>query len=564
MISKRRRFVSAVAVSISVSFLTTLPLKAAERLYFIAGPLNLSLRTESLEEFAKTGHVNQDLSFYFRLTNVNDQQKAAFREALTKRVDLVSPILISRFFNTALGEDLLTRMGHLFQIRGGRNGKYAIRGALIQAALDEEKGLTLMNFLNHLPTNMQLDLQAIQGASNSLDSLSRGTEALAQELATLTEEKSQNQENINFSSLKNLNQPGTYGVAEPQMWRVTDNKRNRTFNVLIYQPQRLRTDKTPVVIISHGLASRPEDFAHWGQHLASYGYVVALPQHIGSDSEQIKALLNGLSREVFSFNEFVDRPLDVSFVIDELERRNNPEFNGKLDLNRVGVMGHSFGGYNMLVLGGATLNFPNLETTCNQARWSPNVALLLQCRALKLPPEKQEINLKDDRVKAILTVNPVAGDIFGAQGLNNLKIPVAFAAGSSDPATPVALEQLRAFIWTGSTEKYFFFVQGQAHINFSNLDGHSRALLDAFDYITLPQQDILDQYANIYTVAFFGRYLLNDPSFADYLTPAFSRYISQPPHEVYLVNQAAENRLSELFNRYRPNNYPLISPPNRN
>ena len=36
-------------------------------------------------------------------------------------------------------------------------------------------------------------------------------------------------------------------------------------------------------MFSHGLASRPEDYAAGLKHLASYGYVVAAPQHPGSD-----------------------------------------------------------------------------------------------------------------------------------------------------------------------------------------------------------------------------------------------------------------------------------------
>jgi predicted dienelactone hydrolase len=40
------------------------------------------------------------------------------------------------------------------------------------------------------------------------------------------------------------------------------------------------------------------------QQIASYGFVVALPQHPGSDFQQAQALLNGLSREVFDINEF--------------------------------------------------------------------------------------------------------------------------------------------------------------------------------------------------------------------------------------------------------------------
>ncbi|MGK7930838.1 MAG: alpha/beta hydrolase [Microcystaceae cyanobacterium] len=563
MFLKIHRFLTSISLSITLSVSTALPLSAAERLFFILGPLNLSLGIESLEEFAQTGEVNQDLGFYFRVANANVEQQTAFREALNKRVELENPVYIARFFNSSLGEDLLNRMGYLFQIQGGRNGKFAIRGALITAALDKEEGLTLMNFLRQLPTNMQFDLEGIQSAARLIEQLDQGTRLLTEEMQRLSTEAAKN-ESFDFSSLPDLNQAGNYGVSARKTWTLTDPKRNRTFNAIVYQPQRWRGEKTPVIIISHGLASRPEDFDHWGQHLASYGYLAVLPQHIGSDSQQIEALLTGLSREVFDIDEFINRPLDVSYVIDELERRNQAEFAGRLQLNKVGVAGHSFGGYNMLALGGATLNFDHLETVCRRDQWSVNVALLLQCRALDLSPQARQINLKDERVKAILTLNPVAGDIFGAEGLKNLKIPVAFAAGSSDPATPAAIEQLRAFVWAGSEAKYLALVRGQAHVNFTRLDAQTQAMFDGFEHLTFPKQDILDKYANIYTIAFFERHLLGDEAFAPYLTSAYSQYISRSPNEIYVVDQRADEALSQLFNRHRPSDRPPIFPPNRN
>ncbi len=112
--------------------------------------------------------------------------------------------------------------------------------------------------------------------------------------------------------------------------------------------QQWREGKTPVVVISHRLGSRPEDFAKRAQYLADYGYVVALPQHIGSDYQQQPALIKGYSRQVFLTDEFIDHLLDVSYVIDELERRNAKEFDGRLALDNVGIFGHSFGGYTAL------------------------------------------------------------------------------------------------------------------------------------------------------------------------------------------------------------------------
>ena len=82
------------------------------------------------------------------------------------------------------------------------------------------------------------------------------------------------------------------------------------------------------------------------------------------------------------------------------------------------------------------------------------------------------------------------------------KVPVIMAGGSSDPATPIVVEQLRAFVWLGSKDKHLALVKGQAHVNFSKLDASSKAVLDSFEQLQLPDQTLIDQYANAFTVAF--------------------------------------------------------------
>jgi hypothetical protein len=123
--------------------LTSIPVKAGEKILLSYGPLVFSLDVESLTNFAKNGTINQDLAFY--LNRVTPEQQQAFRGALTKKID-INPVLISRFFNTKMGESLLLRIGEGITIEGGSNGAYALRGAMVQASFDDE-GLTLLNVL---------------------------------------------------------------------------------------------------------------------------------------------------------------------------------------------------------------------------------------------------------------------------------------------------------------------------------------------------------------------------------------------------------------------------------
>jgi len=52
--------------------------------------------------------------------------------------------------------------------------------------------------------------------------------------------------------------------------------------------------------------------------LASYGYVVAAPQHPGSDKIWLQDMLQDYHADIFDVHEFINRPLDISQTIDEL------------------------------------------------------------------------------------------------------------------------------------------------------------------------------------------------------------------------------------------------------
>ena len=344
-------------------------------------------------------------------------------------------------------------------------------------------------------------------------------------------------------------------------WELSDRRRQRNFKVLIFHPREWRPGKTPVAIFSHGLTSTPEGFAERAKQLASYGYLVASPEHVGSDGQYLQDMLKGYHREIYSANEFIDRPMDVSYLLDELERRNKSEFQGRLNLENVGVMGHSFGGYTALALGGARIDFENLRQTCDRQIWGPNLSLLLQCRALEL--EQKDYNFRDERVGAIFAFNSVNSVIFGEKGFSHIDIPVFLGAGSHDPAAPVAAEQLKGFIWLKPLDKYLGLAVGQAHVDFTQLDASTKDLLDSFSDLTLPDQSLLDRYGNAFIVAFNEVYIAQNQEYLPYLTSAYAEYISGESNPLYFVDRLAEVPLSELFNELKPAEVPAIYPPQR-
>lgn len=544
-LSKKTR---SFALSCLATILTSFPALSAERITFLLPPFSRTLEISSLEDFAKTGRVDANLRQY--LGNTTPEQREEFREALTTSKE-INPVLLSRFFNTQMGEDILTLLGALITIQGDINGKFALRSALIKSAF-EPGGVTILNLLRNLPTNMQIDITRVQRLARTIDIVLKATTVFTEKVAQLSLEEAKKAGEINFTAMTDPRQPGPLQVEQMRL-DLTDSRRQRELYLIIVKPKGQLTQKTPVIVFSHGLASRPEDFVRQAEHWASYGYLVAMPQHPGSDTIQVQNLLAGLSRQVFDTNEFVNRPLDISFAIDELQRRNAGEFQGQLDLDNVGVGGHSFGGYTALAVGGATIDFENLQRDCQRKLAFLNVSLLLQCRALDLP--REEYNFRDPRIKAIFAVNPFNWSIFGAKGLAKIEIPTFLGAGTYDPATPAIFEQVRSFPLLDTQDKYLVLIEGQAHVDFSVLDAGINEVIESVADLTLPAPYVIDNYAHALSLSFFEVYIRKNPTYKPFLQAAYSQYLSQGQEfKCFLITRASSATLEKLIEDFTAQN----------
>ncbi|HEY9753076.1 MAG TPA: dienelactone hydrolase, partial [Coleofasciculaceae cyanobacterium] len=244
-------------------------------------------------------------------------------------------------------------------------------------------------------------------------------------------------------------------------------------------------------------------------------------------------------------------PKDISFVLDELQRRNLSEFKGQLDVESVGVAGHSFGGYAAMAVAGVPIDFNNLEADCKQ-EWSfLNTSMLLQCRALDLP--RQTYRFTDPRVKAIAVGNPVNKSIFGVSGLQQLKLPIILGAGSYDPATPFIFEQVPSFVTIGSPERYLALAEGQAHVDFSQIDAGITNVIDAVPGLTLPSPDLIDNYVNAMFAAFFQVYLRGDASYRPFLQASYAAYLSRDQQfKLALITAQSSEALRRKLEQMRP------------
>ncbi|BAZ68929.1 putative dienelactone hydrolase [Fischerella sp. NIES-4106] len=524
-----RWFCSGIAIATYlIPSLIPRPVLSAERLTLSYGLLERSIPVESLENYARTGKIDDELAAYFQYAPKERLQQ--LKELLLTPIPL-NAVQVSQFLYTPIGERLLENFATVIEGDSRATGLYGIRAALILAAAEPE-GLTLLNVVRKFPSsqisiNLARALELTNLAQNFLNQTQKAIALIEKEASQ--EVTTNSAENTNTTI--NLLQPGPY------KWRkqpiiLNDASRSRTYPADIYLPQV--SSPRPVIVISHGLGSDRTSFVYLAEYLVSRGFVVAVPEHLGSNAAQLQALLSGRSAEITSPREFIDRPLDVKFLLDQLSKlsQSNPIFQGRLNLEQVGVIGQSFGGYTVLALAGAPINFPQIQKSCPPSQDTLNVSLLLQCLTAELPLTGQ-YDLSDPRIKAAIAINPVDSIVLGKDSLSQIKIPVMIVSSSKDTAAPPLPEQIQPFTWLTTANKYLALISNGTH--FSTIAESPNGAIPVPEQVIGPNPALAQRYVKFLSLSFFQTYVANQPNYLPYLNGNYINRISQQPLPLSLV-----------------------------
>jgi len=223
-------------------------------------------------------------------------------------------------------------------------------------------------------------------------------------------------------------------------------------------------DGYPVILFSHGFTGCGTQSVFLTEGLAQAGYFVLAPNHPdagcgpGHEGKLFEKLSTMQSEQPFhnpdawSKATYGDRRADLEAILDTILKEKS--FQGvPIDSSRIGLAGHSLGGYTVLALAGA---WPS---------W------------------------KDRRVKAVLALSPYCAPFIMKGDLGHLDVPVMYQGGTLDIGiTPSVRRPGGAYDLT-SAPKYFLDLAGAGHFAWTNLDKSYQSLI------------------NDYAVAFFDRYL---------------------------------------------------------
>ena len=196
----------------------------------------------------------------------------------------------------------------------------------------------------------------------------------------------------------------------------------------------------PLVVYSHGSGGLRFIASDYTETLASYGYIVAAPDHTGNTA---------LERLTNTETEFdvtaLNRPQDITAVIDEMLNPESTEtvgFVANVDPESIAVTGHSFGGFTAYAMASG---YENAQGSFEA----------------------------DPRVDAIIPLAPATGDGAGRlltdEDLAAVTIPSLVLVGTNDQSTPADPNVDRPWELTNSTPRYRGDLVDAQHQTFTNI-----------------------------------------------------------------------------------------------
>jgi len=227
---------------------------------------------------------------------------------------------------------------------------------------------------------------------------------------------------------------------DPLSWTIGT---NRSFeNLPIDREHR----PFPVIIFSHGNGNNAIDYVYTLEALASFGFIIAAPDHLNNTQDDVRidfinsqagftliSCFDGLPSPCARPDvpkSLTDRVHDISAVIDALPIW----FGNRVDISRVGVMGHSRGTVTALAAAGGstTWGFP-----------------------------------AEPRVKAIMGLAIGAAPITFGANIQDITVPALLVAGTLDTTAPPSISQA-AFDMLASMDKHFVLIENAKHRHFDS------------------------------------------------------------------------------------------------
>jgi len=246
---------------------------------------------------------------------------------------------------------------------------------------------------------------------------------------------------------------------------------------------RVREGKFPLIVFSHGNGGTRMQNTFWCDYLASHGYVIVSADHTANARVTVikgkPILMQNDQRE----NSAVDRPKDMSFLLDQMTLWNggaDSRFSGKLDLTKPVAAGMSFGSMTAIRVADV-----------------------------------------DPRFKAVIAMS-------GAyESHSNLTVPSLYMLGTEDRTIKAQGNERIRDVYAKHTRNGFLLeLKNGGHYSFTDIfkldknfgdgagQGKRAATGEAFNYTSM---ETTYQIINSYSIAFLGLYVRGEKEYLPFL-----------------------------------------------
>lgn len=529
--------------------LAAAPGAAVERVVLKVGPLRQSIELSDLDSFARTGEVPDSLRLYERFLSPQ------VRLSLQQKLDLdprMSDRIIGDVLDSPNGKLLLNTLSQV-----APNITIPQLQAAIRLAAMQGNGLSVLGIVRAIPQEtLEVDLTSAIALVSQLNLSNLESRSLSgvldQELRVDSKAPSAD---IDPTA------PGSSQFSSRSL-SFRDDSRNRVVPVSIYwSPDAKERPPGPLVVLSHGFGADRFFLKYMAEHLASHGLTVVSIEHPGSNVQALMEMpldpnIAETPSRLLPASEFLDRPRDVSFVLDRLAElsQGNTDYSGAFNTEDVTIIGHSLGGYTGLALAGAKLDLRSSAggTSSSLKSFCQNIQPLgvspadwLQCAAVDLP--EQQADLSDSRIKQVMAMNTLTGQLFGKAGLSEVKVPTLLLTGTQDGVTPTLEHQLEPFEQLAGP-KYLLAVIGGTHLSTGD-PGNINPALSELPFMSELRPEVtenLRQMLKGVSLSFVEQRSPAAKQYEPFLSPAYVQSFSTPALPLRLTKTLPEGVRSWL------------------
>jgi predicted dienelactone hydrolase len=306
-----------------------------------------------------------------------------------------------------------------------------------------------------------------------------------------------------------------------------------------------------VLLFSHGLGECGCMSVYYTENLASFGYVVVAPDHrdsmmchiegkpdisftemslaavrsIGDLNQTVIVLFGDFLTEIGY--DFSYRAREARSVLDRVLEWNGEAdsfLRGMIDPARIGMTGHSLGGFTSLAIGGLPFRCDQTERRSGECySRNTNLDTVDFCCIDAIRNLSNPFELRDRRVKAILPLGPALFFPTLEKAAKELEIPVMTITGD-DGRMEVPWRPIWTLYKNAPSPKYVIRLEDTDHMTITDFlltRGVTRPLYPGYRFNF---EDKAQAYKD-YSVAFFDRHLKGDETATAILTKPSNRFV---------------------------------------